>query len=159
LAPGAWRPPRPGTGSFGAGTVLLAALLLAAGAFLLWRLARNRTPVAVLAGTGWRLGPWPVHPADVQSRADLVRAFDHLSLLLLGSAARTWNHAEVAQRLSLAPEQAVSERQQAVGELASLYERARYAPEAEPFPAEALAAARHDLCLLAGVRPRGGKPG
>jgi hypothetical protein len=35
--------------------------------------------------------------------------------------------------------------------LARLYERARYAPEAEPLTQQDLATARRDLCMLAGV--------
>ena len=40
---------------------------------------------------------------------------------------------------------------EAAEQLASLYERARYAPPGEPLPEAALATARRDLCLLAGV--------
>jgi hypothetical protein len=38
-------------------------------------------------------------------------------------------------------------------ELANLYERARYAPEADGLPEEAFARARRDLCRFAGVSP------
>jgi hypothetical protein len=38
-----------------------------------------------------------------------------------------------------------------VGELAALYERARYAPPSEILTEAGLAVARRDLCLLAGV--------
>ena len=39
----------------------------------------------------------------------------------------------------------------AADELASFYERARYAPATDSLPEEALASARRSLCLLAGV--------
>jgi hypothetical protein len=160
---GSWHLPAPrvgspGSGGLGGAQVFLWVLIVAALGLLLWRAVRGRSVPAALAAADWQLGPWPVHPSHVRSRADLVRAFDHLSLLLLGPAARTWNHVEVAEGLAAVPEQAAADRQQAVGELAGLYERARYAPEDEPLPDEALATARRDLCLLAGVADRGGPP-
>jgi hypothetical protein len=105
---------------------------------------------------GWRLGPWPVQPGQVASREDIVRAFEYLSLLCLGQSARTSNHHVIAEQLAdqrrLSPQVAYfDERQHAVDELAALYEQARYAPPSEPLPETALAAARRDLCLLAGV--------
>ncbi|MBY0524924.1 MAG: hypothetical protein K2R98_16080 [Gemmataceae bacterium] len=96
---------------------------------------------------GWRLGPWPVNPAAVATREELVRAFEYLSLLLLGRSARSWNHLEIATRLGGTE----VERQQAAEALAALYERARYAPGDEPMAPEALAAFRRDLSLLAGT--------
>jgi len=89
----------------------------------------------------WRLGPWPVAPSAVASRTDLVRAFEYLSLLLLGRKARNWNHREIAARMG----SGAAER------LAALYEHARYAPADEPLPERAVAEFRRDLCLLAGV--------
>lgn len=122
--------------------------LLVGAAVLLWKLlpralAWNQAKVA----DEWRLGPWPVAPGAVSSRADLVRAFEYLSLLLLGRQARTWNHRNIAAKLGASQ----VERRQAATELASLYERARYTPADEPLPAAAVADFRRDLCLLAGV--------
>jgi hypothetical protein len=115
----------------------------------------------------WRLGPWPVNPASVKSRQDVVRAFEYLSLLSLGLAARSWNHCAIAERLALLgamPAQKDEgermkddneieghERRRTVLELATLYEKARYAPPSESLPEAALAVARRDLCFLAGV--------
>jgi len=96
---------------------------------------------------GWRLGPWPVRPEAVRTRDELVRAFEYLALLLLGPAARTRNHEEIAAGLG---EQDVS-RRAAAERLAGLYEQARYAPPDEVLPDTDLAAARADLSLLAGV--------
>ena len=98
-------------------------------------------------GDGWRLGPWPVRPEAVHTRDELVRAFEYLALLLLGPAARSRNHREIAAGLGRgrrdprAPPTA----------LAGLYEQARYAPPDEALPDADLAAARADLSLLAGV--------
>jgi hypothetical protein len=95
----------------------------------------------------WRLGPWPVDPARIASRAELVLAFEYLSLLRLGYPARHWNHREIAERLAGDRE----DNRRAAAGLADAYEQARYAPESDPLQPEALAAARRDLCFLAGV--------
>src|SRR5262249_17453220 len=71
----------------------------------------------------------------------------YLSLLRCGYPARVWNHLTIASQLG----GKTDDRRQAARQLAALYEQARYAPEDEPLPAEALAAARRDLCFLAGV--------
>jgi hypothetical protein len=109
---------------------------------------------------GWKLGPWPVQPAAVRTRDELIRAFEYLSVLRLGPAARHWHHWAIASALgrfcgNIAPTsrrgEAFAELRRSAEELASLYERARYAPPDEPLPEAALATARRDLCLLAGV--------
>jgi hypothetical protein len=69
--------------------------------------------------------------------------------LCLGPAARPCHHLELAARLG--GPTADAERRRAAGELARLYEQARYAPEDDQLSADDLAAARRDLCLLAGV--------
>lgn len=119
---------------------------------LLWKLlgGSRTTPVAVQT-TGWQLGPWPVNPADVATRQDLVRAFEYLSLLLLGPAARAWNHVEIAGKLGAADDATAMQRRNAASQLAALYEQARYAPPNEPLPEDHLNDARRNLCLLAGV--------
>jgi hypothetical protein len=143
-------PPAPPSGP-GALQAVLWLLLLAGGGFLVWRaLARLKAGEASRDGRAWRLGPWPVDPSRVVTRADLVRAFEHLSLLVLGPAVRTWNHLAVADGLAGDGPDA-ARRRNAAAELAGLYEQARYAPEDEPLGADVLTAARQDLCLLAGV--------
>jgi hypothetical protein len=124
----------------------------------LWRiLAWQQGRTGRAGDAAWKLGPWPVSPAGVTTREDLVRAFDYLALLCLGQTARTWNHLEIAARLGdEAPRAArmaaaAEERRGAAARLALLYEQARYAPPAEPLPDADLAAARRHLCLLAGV--------
>ena len=107
----------------------------------LWLAVRRDPRIA-----GWQPGAWPVDPARVASREDVVRAFDHLSLVRLGFDARHCHHLDIASRLG-----ADEPRRQAAAQLAVLYERARYTPTDEALPPEALAAARRDLCLLAGV--------
>jgi hypothetical protein len=113
----------------------------------------QRQAATATTGTGWRLGPWPVNPNEVTTRQDLIRAFEHLSLLLLGPAARVWNHRQIATRLGAREDEAAAERRRAASHLAVLYEQARYAPPSDPLPEGELAGARRDLCLLAGVAP------
>jgi hypothetical protein len=91
-------------------------------AVVFWRLRGGRLAAA---GEGRRpLGPWPVDPASIASRADLIRAFEYLSLLRCGEPARTWHHRAIADCLGGAAE----DRRAAAARLAELYEQARYAP-------------------------------
>jgi hypothetical protein len=106
----------------------------------------------------WKLGPWPVDPSGVRTREELIRAFEYLSLLRLGPAARHQNHRAIAFSLGASESGPVNgwgdplaERHQAAKELASLYEQARYAPPGDVLSQAALDRARRDLCLLAGV--------
>jgi hypothetical protein len=119
---------------------------------LVWQAAAGRRATGVAAGQpAWRLGPWPVDPSQVATRQDLVRAFEYLALLVLGSAARTWNHRAIARRLSDQPNAAAEERRRAALHLAALYEKARYAPPSDTLPENEVQDARRNLCLLAGV--------
>jgi hypothetical protein len=102
--------------------------------------------LARFSKSGWKLGPWPVLPYQVSTREQLVAAFDYLALLLIGAEAKTFNHRAIAQRLNDNP----PPRQEAVNQLAALYEQARYAPEHD-MSATALETARRHLCLLAGM--------
>jgi hypothetical protein len=109
---------------------------------------------------GWQLGPWPVPPNAVRTRAELIRAFEYLSVLRLGPAARHWHHWAIASALGrFSPNtppssrrgEAFAELRRSAEQLALLYERARYAPPDEPLPEAVMATARRDLCVLAGV--------
>jgi hypothetical protein len=132
----------------GAGQVVLVLLTAGAVAFLAWGLLRRRSMVELRrSGHVWRLGPWPVRPEAVSTRDELVRAFEHLALLLLGPGARNHNHHEIAAGLG----EVGADRRAAAERLAGLYEQARYAPPDEALPDADLAAARADLSLLAGV--------
>jgi hypothetical protein len=129
-------------------TPLLVVLAIGVAAYLAWRYWP-----ALSDRDGEKLdlsrGPWPVDPRFVNDREALVRAFEFLSVLLCGDAARVWNHRTIAAalRAKVAGADAVAD------ELAGLYEVARYTPASEPLPADALPAARRCLCHLAGVNP------
>jgi hypothetical protein len=147
--PGLPRPSAPSPPSKDTGVFLL--WLLAAGVMLLllWKAGvwyQHRPE-----GDGWRLGPWPVAPGEVSTRAELVRAFEYLALLCLGRAARSRHHLDLAAQLAARPAADPPGQQDAAAHLARLYEQARYAPGDEPLPPEEIHRARRELCLLAGV--------
>jgi hypothetical protein len=157
--PGSWLPgppgPPSGSPSFsvpGGGSwlpVILLGAVAVVGVALFWlwpRLTGTRddqpTPVP-------GLGPWPVDPRSITDRDGLVRAFEYLSVMLHGTAARTWNHRTIAEAfLRNVPNAAVG-----ADELAEAYAVARYTPADQPMTAEQVAAARRHLCRIAGVRP------
>jgi hypothetical protein len=112
-----------------------------------WKVLAQLAVAGMRQGGGWKLGPWPINPARIATREDVVRAFEYLSLLRLGWPAQHWNHREIARRLG----GEADERRRAARELADLYEIARYAPADEAMEPEAIDAARRDLCFLAGV--------
>jgi hypothetical protein len=159
----------PGNGGARSWSALLALLGLAAVAYAVWKVldqwhfGHERS-----AAEEWDAGPWPVDPARVATRGELVQAFEHLSLLVLGRAARAWNHREIAEQLgheesrprpgqSPQPPLVVfpngGERRLVAKELATLYEQARYSPPGDYLPDQAFAAARSALCRFAGVSP------
>jgi hypothetical protein len=148
-APSAGSLSTPDSGRFTAAIWLAGAVLAAV---LAWKLLTARRLAGATNGQpAWRLGPWPVDPAEVATRQDLIRAFEYLSLLVFGPVARAWNHRDIAFRLGEQPGDASDERRRAADHLAALYERARYAPPADALPDGEAREARRDLCLLAGV--------
>jgi hypothetical protein len=154
-----------GTPSFGGGPAveggvggwqifLWAGVVIALGLILWQVLSRLKSGGANQgAASAWRLGPWPIPPGQVATPAELIQAFEFLSLLLLGLPARTWNHRDLAVGIGGAATGGSTEKSAAAARLASVYEHARYAPGTDTLPGEELASARRDLCLLAGVGP------
>ena len=130
---------------------LLSILMLGLIVLLMCKMAaRSQAQAGAGEAEPWRLGSWPVSPSAVATRQDVIRAFEYLALLCLGSAAGTCHHRELAERLA---EQDSSNpaRRQAAEMLACFYEQARYAPAGESLSQEELTDARHALCYLAGV--------
>jgi hypothetical protein len=139
-----------GLGGLGGGgswlpVAILAALLLA-GLGIWWWLARS-TSADSSAGAGAALGAWPLDPKSITSREDVVKAFEYLSVLICGPAAKVWTHGTIASALS---HLAVSHEETAM-KLARLYELARYAPFNEPLSRHEIIEARSLVCDLAGV--------
>jgi hypothetical protein len=141
----------PAVSGEGAGTGVVWLLALLGLGLVAWKtLGRGRGEDEPGRARPWRLGPWPVRPDAVSTREDLVRAFEYLALLCLGQEARTCNHRDLAALLAEQDRHEPRRREAAV-HLARVYEQARYAPADERLPDEELAAARRDLCYLAGV--------
>lgn len=145
-------PALPGPRSAGGGQFWL--WLLAGGAALvaLWQILRNLERHQARRADGWHPGPWPMSPASVASRADLVACFEYLSLLQLGKEAQSWNHRTIADHLA-GNSQDASPREQAARRLAALYEWARYSPGHGPLPSDQASEARRALQFLASMRP------
>jgi hypothetical protein len=119
--------------------ILIVAVLIA---WQLWNLSRKRRPKTALATS---IGPWPVDPHAVRTRAELVQAFDYLAILKLGLAAKPWNHRVVAEQWS----KRLKQCRDAAQSLADLYETARYTTGDEALTAAERAEARATLAHLA----------
>jgi hypothetical protein len=117
---------------------------------LLWRSASWVQAYREASRAEWRLGPWPVAIAAIQTREQLVRAFEYLSLLLLGREARTRHHRALAAQLGQLPDLDPEARAEAARQLAERYARARYAPQGEPMSEAEFDQARRELRRLAG---------
>lgn len=92
-----------------------------------------------------QLGPWPIRPESVSTRAELIQAFDYLALWSLGLDVKCWNHHAVADRwCAESPDQASIARA-----LASLYEAARYTDGTDELPEPQRDEARRSLVKLA----------
>jgi hypothetical protein len=139
-------PSLPTASAFGA----LAAWLLGIGllAVLLWQAARwlKLAERSTRAATQ-HLGAWPLDPRHVATRSELVQAFDFLALLVLGPQARTWNHNAIARSFA----QRDAAHAEAAGQLAALYEQARYVGGDDMLPDSDRAQARQALSQLAGA--------
>jgi hypothetical protein len=135
-----------GLGAFA--LVVVSVLVLGAGLYWVMRLWKKGDDQA--AAAGWRLGPWPVNPAQVSTSEQLIRAFEYLAVLLLGRGARHRNHRQIAAGLKATAGAEGMAKRDAAEELTAIYEQARYAPLTEPLDGNQLAAARRDLILLAG---------
>jgi hypothetical protein len=137
-----------GVGSFGGSwlpVVLLGLAIL--GGLLLWWWYLQSPSAEAGSHVGNGLGPWPVDPRAINTREDVVKAFEYLSVFICGPAAKMWTHGTIAEALN---DLAISHGETAV-KLARLYEVARYAPLDEPLTRNELIEARHIICDLAGV--------
>src|SRR5262249_7843965 len=129
-----------------AAQVLTIVALVLVLAFALYKLARTPWEPENAAEQGFQLGPWPIAPAAIRTRQELIQAFEYFSVLQLGPDARAWNHQDIARRLSRELKASDDPRRvQATQRLATTYEQARYAPVSDPLPEADLATARNDL--------------
>jgi hypothetical protein len=149
------RPRAPSTGGSGFGdfgfggswfpVVVLAIIVLAIVLWMVLKNLRTETPELVVIPHG--LGPWPIDPRRINTREDVVKAFEYLSVLICGMVAKNWTHNTIAGALA---DLATTHGETAVM-LARLYELARYAPLDEPLSRDELMEARELVCGLAGV--------
>ena len=124
--------------------LILAAMITAA--VLWWKWGNIFQPQASVAMAGGP-GAWPIDPRAINTREDVVKAFEYLSVLICGPAAKTWTHSTIAEELTALAE---THGETAV-KLARLYELARYAPLDEPLTRAELIEARRLVCDLAGI--------
>ncbi len=114
--------------------------------FVGWHMMRwTQTSRKPRHGHRVQLGPWPVQPSAVSTRAELILAFDYLALWSLGLNVKSWNHRAIARSLS---EQAPTLAQFASA-LAGLYELARYTDGADLLTDAEREQARRSLCQIA----------
>ncbi|MBA4064202.1 MAG: hypothetical protein C0501_10900 [Isosphaera sp.] len=125
----------------------LVLLLVVVGLVVFLKLRSMEWQRATPAFAGAGVGGWPVDPRAINTREDVVKAFEYLSVLVCGPAARNWTHGAIAEALA---DLARSGGGAAVL-LARLYELARYAPLDEPLTRAELVEARSLVCTLAGV--------
>jgi uncharacterized membrane protein YgcG len=134
-----------GGGSWLPVILFVSILAIGLGLFLFWpMLKQTRTPAEIAVRA---VEKWPVDPRTINSREQLVKAFEYLSVLLCGDAARVWNHETIATALRIQ----IPSSELIADELASLYEIARYTPPGVPLTEPDLRNARRCLCELAGV--------
>ena len=134
--------------SFGGAWFPVIVLGIVALAILLWIVVKNmRIPATEVALVRDGLGPWPVDPRRINTREDVVKAFEYLSVLICGVSARMWTHNTIAESLA----ELAATHGETAAMLARLYELARYAPLDEPLTREEVMEARELVCGLAGV--------
>jgi hypothetical protein len=85
-------------------------------------------------------GP-PIQPAEIQTRADVIRAFHDLALRSTRSVQTWWTHRAVQRVIATA----APEKQAAVETLANAYEEARYLPQEVELSSEQIQSARNAL--------------
>lgn len=119
----------------------LAAITIGFAGWFLWSIQRKARPRAAKKRSE---AIALIDPDTVTTRESLIRAFEHLALVIFGIEANHWHHHIIANRL------AVSGAYHADAEfLARAYEQARYAPDTTNFD---WPACRDALKRLAGIR-------
>ncbi|MCZ2341255.1 MAG: hypothetical protein LC104_05590 [Bacteroidales bacterium] len=118
--------------------------------FIVWHQRKERT-ARTHAITALRYPTnWPVDPRNLSNHLEFIRAFEYLSLSLLGSVARSWHHRQIAQAIIAQVREPVPDTAM-VEDLVRVYVLARYAPERESLDSHQLRTAGSALCRLAGI--------
>ncbi|MBC8113505.1 MAG: DUF4129 domain-containing protein, partial [Candidatus Saccharimonas sp.] len=82
-----------------------------------------------------------IHPADIRTRRDVVRAFHQYALRPATPAPTWWTHREVERQVAAT----TPALQPTIQTLADLYEQARYLPDDTNFTPDQIGSARHAL--------------
>ena len=133
----------PSMPSVGTGTtwILFALLCLLVG----WQMLRWTKGAAPVVDPRVQLGPWPVRPEAIATRAELIQAFNYLALLTLGVNVESWNHVAITRSWRDRTPACVESAQA----LAFLYEQARYTEGAQTLTEAERDQARRSLTHLA----------
>ena len=135
-----------GGGGGGSWTPVVVLLVVGVGGFLFYLYyVRHRKPVEEAPIEQARV--WPVDPLQVNSREDVVKAFEFLSISKCGDEAVNWHHLQIANQMGVKE----PGNKDAADRLARLYEKARYAPANELFDDMDIAEARARFSQLAGA--------
>lgn len=79
-----------------------------------------------------------IHPAQISTRRDIVRAFHQFALRPMMPVADWWTHRQVAQQVATS----TPSLEPVIQQLAEIYEQARYLPEETVFTADQIGTAR-----------------
>lgn len=126
---------------------LLILLAVVAALVVWWKWDALVPPRAAGAALAGGPGAWPIDPRAINTREDVVKAFEYLSVLICGPGAKTWTHSTIADELTAL----AATHGETAFKLARLYELARYAPLDEPLTRAELMEARRLVCDLAGM--------
>lgn len=147
--------PMPSGGGIGSGAgiamILAIGLIISFVALIFWMFKNSGSFSIFLNGEALkpRIGPWPVDPHQLRSRADLVKAFEYLSLLILGWRVVHWNHRQIISNI-YEDANTINTPKEYLDQLALLYELAKYGPDQEPLSEEDLGQAQEIIVKLVG---------
>ena len=127
----------PGAGSRSAVGLLLLLVVLG----LVWYFVPQFLSMINASHRAGSLVGGAIHPADIRSRADVVRAFHQYALRPATPAPTWWTHREVERQVA----QATPALRPAIRSLTDLYEQARYLPDDADFTPDQLGTARRAL--------------
>lgn len=82
-----------------------------------------------------------IHPAEISTRRDIVRAFHQFALRPMMPVADWWTHRQVAQQVATS----TPRLEPVIQQLAEIYEQARYLPEETVFTPDQIGTARRAL--------------
>ncbi|MBS0202839.1 MAG: DUF4129 domain-containing protein [Planctomycetes bacterium] len=128
------------SGAAGARSVMWLGMLLVLLAVAMYAIPRLATSIGMASRTE-PLAVVPIHPTEIRTRRDVVRAFHQFALRPLTPVADWWTHRQVAQQVA----SSTPALEPAIQQLAEIYEQARYLPEETEFTPDQIGTARRAL--------------